>query len=114
MSSKESILAAIQGLKMEEKPLPDIPEFEVAEDLVEAFTKALIANKGTVASKEEIDLLISETALLKIIALHLPLKATAIAKCRSIQPILQTWIWRLLKVNLPQLRMLLFGWMIVI
>ncbi|WP_425638043.1 LutC/YkgG family protein [Algoriphagus yeomjeoni] len=66
MSSKESILAAIKGLKLEEKPLPDIPDFEIASDLVDAFSLSLNANKGTVASKEEIEKLISETEFLKI------------------------------------------------
>lgn len=66
MSSKESILAAIQGLKLEEKPLPDIPDFEIADDLMEAFTNSLNANKGTVASKAEVEQLISKTAFPKI------------------------------------------------
>ena len=66
MSSKESILTAIKGLRMEEKPLPDIPDFEIATDLVDSFTVSLNANKGTVASKEEIENLIAETNFLKI------------------------------------------------
>lgn len=66
MSSKESIIAAIQGLKLEEKPLPEIPEFEVAPDLIESYTIALNGNKGTVISKEELEQLIEETGFSKI------------------------------------------------
>ncbi|MFC5624264.1 LutC/YkgG family protein [Algoriphagus winogradskyi] len=66
MSSRESILAAIKGLKLEEKPLPDIPDFEIADDLLAAFTNSLNANKGTVATKEEVEKLIEETTFLKI------------------------------------------------
>lgn len=66
MSSKASILAAIQGLNMKEKPLPEIPDFEVAPDLVEAYTHSLNGNKGTVVSKEELEQLIVETGFPKI------------------------------------------------
>jgi L-lactate dehydrogenase complex protein LldG len=66
MSSKASILAEIKGLKMEEKPLPEIPDFEVASNLIDAFTLALASNKGTVVSKEELKQLISGTAFPKI------------------------------------------------
>lgn len=66
MSSKASILAAIKGLNLEEKPLPEIPDFDVVQDLVEAYTQSLNGNKGTVVSKEELERLISETAFPKI------------------------------------------------
>jgi L-lactate dehydrogenase complex protein LldG len=66
MSSKASILAAIKGLNLEEKPLPEIPDFEVATDLVETFTQALNGNKGTVVSKQELEKLITETDFPKI------------------------------------------------
>ena len=66
MSSKASILAVIKRLHMQEKPLPEIPDFDVATELVEAFTNSLNANKGTVISKEELEILIAETALPKI------------------------------------------------
>tara|TARA_R110002020_G_scaffold367551_1_gene579402 strand:- start:45 stop:605 length:561 start_codon:yes stop_codon:yes gene_type:complete len=66
MSSKTSILAAIKGLNMQEKPLPEIPDFDVAADLVETYTNSLNGNKGTVVSKEELEQLIAETAFPKI------------------------------------------------
>jgi len=66
MSSKASILAAIKGLNMKEKPLPEIPDFEVAPDLVEAYTHSLTGNKGTVVSKKELEQLILETGFPKI------------------------------------------------
>lgn len=66
MSSKASILTAIKVLNMEEKPLPQIPGFVVASDLVEVYTQALNANKGTVVSKEELTQLLSETSFPKI------------------------------------------------
>ena len=66
MSSKTSILAAIQGLNMEEKPLPEIPDFDTPSDLVDAYTISLNGNKGTVISKEELEHLIAETAFPKI------------------------------------------------
>ncbi|PZX51364.1 LutC/YkgG family protein [Algoriphagus chordae] len=66
MSSKESILAAIKGLNMEEKPLPEIPDFAVASDLVEAYTHSLNANKGTVVSKVELEQMIADTGFAKI------------------------------------------------
>lgn len=66
MSSKSSILTAIKALNMEEKPLPEIPVFDVAPNLVEAYTHALNSNKGTVVSKEELEKLITETAFAKI------------------------------------------------
>ncbi|WP_057939754.1 LutC/YkgG family protein [Algoriphagus resistens] len=65
MSSKASILSAIKGLNLEEKPLPEIPDFDVAPDLVEAFTISLEANKGAVVSKEKLEQMISETAFSK-------------------------------------------------
>ncbi|WP_086543566.1 LutC/YkgG family protein [Algoriphagus antarcticus] len=66
MSSKVSILAAIKGLNLEEKPLPDIPDFAVATDLVETYTNSLNGNKGTVVSKEELEQLIAESEFPKI------------------------------------------------
>ncbi|WP_339878291.1 LUD domain-containing protein [uncultured Algoriphagus sp.] len=66
MSSKESILAAIQRLKLEEKPLPDIPDFDVATDLVETYTISLAGNKGSVVSKKELEQMIAETTFKKI------------------------------------------------
>ncbi|WP_192349268.1 LUD domain-containing protein [Algoriphagus sp. Y33] len=65
-SSKPSILAAIKELNMEEKPLPDIPDFDVSTDLVGTYTRSLNANKGIVVGKEEIEQMIAETAFTKI------------------------------------------------
>ncbi len=66
MSSKTSILSAIKELNLEEKPLPEIPEFEVATDLIDSYTTALNGNKGTVVSKQELEQLIAETGFAKI------------------------------------------------
>ncbi|MEB2781407.1 LUD domain-containing protein [Algoriphagus sp. C2-6-M1] len=66
MSSKTSILTAIKGLNLEEQPLPEIPDFDIPFDLVEAFTNSLQANKGTVISKADLEQLITETAFKKI------------------------------------------------
>ena len=66
MSSKASILASIKGLNMEEKPLPEIPDFDVADDLVATYTESLSGNKGTVVTKEELEQLLAETSFPKI------------------------------------------------
>ncbi|MEB2775014.1 LUD domain-containing protein [Algoriphagus sp. D3-2-R+10] len=66
MSSKASILVAIRGLNLGEKPLPEIPDFAIASDLVETYTHSLNANKGTVISKRELEQLIAETGFPKI------------------------------------------------
>jgi len=66
MSSKASILTAIKGLNMEEKPLPEIPDFDVAPDLVETYTQSLNGNKGTVVTKGELEQLIATTGFPKI------------------------------------------------
>src|SRR5690606_23239820 len=66
MSSKASILTAIKGLNMEEKPLPEIPDFDVAADLVETYTQSLNGNKGTVVTKGELEQLIATTGFPKI------------------------------------------------
>lgn len=66
MSSKASILAAIKGLNMKEKPLPEIPVFDVAPNLVEAYMLALNSNKGTVLTKKELEVLITESSFPKI------------------------------------------------
>ncbi|MEP0712970.1 LUD domain-containing protein [Algoriphagus sp.] len=66
MSSKTSILSAIKGLHMEEKPLPEIPDFAIAEDLVATYTAALSGNKGSVVTKEELEQLLDETNFGKI------------------------------------------------
>ncbi|MCE7053071.1 LUD domain-containing protein [Algoriphagus sp. AGSA1] len=66
MSSKTAILAEIKGLDLDEKPLPDIPEFEVAPDLVETYTASLNLNKGMVVSEEELEQLINETGFSKV------------------------------------------------
>ncbi|WP_439489838.1 LutC/YkgG family protein [Algoriphagus sp.] len=66
MSSKASILAEIKALNLEEKPLPEIPDFDIAHDLVETYTASLHANKGTVVSKEELEQLIAETGFSKV------------------------------------------------
>lgn len=66
MSSKSSILSQIKNLNMEEKPLPEIPGFDVAANLEEAFAQSLAGNKGQVVSKDELEELIATTGFKKI------------------------------------------------
>ncbi|UZD22656.1 LUD domain-containing protein [Algoriphagus halophytocola] len=66
MSSKSSIISQIKNLNMEEKPLPEIPDFEVAANLEEAFAQSLAGNKGQVVSKDELEALIAASDFKKI------------------------------------------------
>lgn len=48
MSSRESILNAIRGISRDEKPLPNLPLFEINSGVEETFIKSIQGNKGVV------------------------------------------------------------------
>ncbi|MBN7817709.1 LutC/YkgG family protein [Algoriphagus pacificus] len=66
MSSKSMILSKIKKLAQEEKPLPEIPSFEVVGDLVETFKNSVAMNKGTVISAMELQDLVNSGAYPKV------------------------------------------------
>lgn len=66
MSSKELILSKIKGLHQEAKPLPDLPKFESAKNLVETFEQSLKNNKGSVISSLEMIDLVNSGAYPKV------------------------------------------------
>jgi L-lactate dehydrogenase complex protein LldG len=55
MSSKSDILGKIKDLKLEAKPLPRIPDFEVSENLEERFIHSILSNKGEILTKSELE-----------------------------------------------------------
>lgn len=65
-SSREHILTKIKSLGIEKLDPPKIPDFNVADDLVAAFTIALNANKGEVIEKEQLISLIESGTYSKI------------------------------------------------
>jgi L-lactate dehydrogenase complex protein LldG len=54
MSSKDSIIEKIRILKLDRKPLPEIPDFEGATDLIQEFCISIVGNKGEILSAEEL------------------------------------------------------------
>ena len=52
MSSKNSIISAIQKLKQKEKKLPETPSFESTGNLEDNFVQSILSNKGTFTSLE--------------------------------------------------------------
>jgi L-lactate dehydrogenase complex protein LldG len=54
MSSRDSIIEKIRSLKLDQKLLPEIPNFKGATDLVQAFCTSIVGNKGEVLSTEEL------------------------------------------------------------
>ena len=69
MSSRENILAAIRGITIEQKPLPEIPEFDLPGDLVENFIQSILGNKGEVLSQVEFESWLPSMQSSKIISL---------------------------------------------
>lgn len=53
MSSREQILANIRKLNLEVSPLPEIPEFDFAQDIKTAFIKAAEANHVNIIDQPE-------------------------------------------------------------
>lgn len=66
MSSKTAILSEISSLKMEVKPLPEIPEFPIYKEKEVAFAEALAGNKGELVSIKELEKLIEASEFNKI------------------------------------------------
>lgn len=55
MSSKIEILKKIEDLKLEVKPLPIIPDFEILGDLEDLFVNSIVTNKGEIMTRVELD-----------------------------------------------------------
>jgi L-lactate dehydrogenase complex protein LldG len=76
MSSKDKILGKIRALELDEKPLPQVPEFEVSKDPEATFTASLEANHVTVIScknEKEVKAAIAEqTASYQLVVTTLP------------------------------------------
>lgn len=66
MSSRESILNAIRGIDREEKSLPEIPLFGIADDVETGFRKSIEGNKGYVLSEQEFLNWLSESNFPKV------------------------------------------------
>ncbi|GAA0879105.1 LUD domain-containing protein [Algoriphagus jejuensis] len=69
MSSRENILAAIKGISLEPKSLPEIPDFGVPGEPVETFINSILGNKGEVLTKTEFESWLPKTKFSKIISL---------------------------------------------
>jgi len=54
MSSKNNIIGKIRSLKLAQKPLPEIPDFKGATDLLKAFCTSILGNKGEILSAEDL------------------------------------------------------------
>lgn len=74
MSSRDNILASINGIALEPKALPEIPDFQILGEITETFIQSILGNKGEVSSKEEFEAWLPETKFSKIISLsaHFP------------------------------------------
>lgn len=69
MSSRDNILAAIKGIPLEPKVLPEIPDFGVQGELTETFIQSILGNKGEVLSKAEFESWLPKAKFSKIISL---------------------------------------------
>ena len=69
MSSRQHILAAIKGITLDPKILPEIPDFGVQGELAEIFTQSISGNKGEVLSKAAFEGWLPTTGFSKIISL---------------------------------------------
>jgi L-lactate dehydrogenase complex protein LldG len=69
MSSREKILSAIKGIPLETKQLPEIPDFLNSEELVEAFIRSILGNKGEVLSRTEFESWFATNNFSKVICL---------------------------------------------
>jgi L-lactate dehydrogenase complex protein LldG len=54
MSSKNNIIGKIRSLKLAQKPLPEIPDFKGADDLLKAFCTSILGNKGEILSTKDL------------------------------------------------------------
>lgn len=66
MSSKSDILGKIKDLKLEAKPLPTIPDFEISENMEERFVHSILSNKGEILTKSELESRINSGVFPKI------------------------------------------------
>jgi L-lactate dehydrogenase complex protein LldG len=66
MSSKDLILSKIKKLAQEEKTLPEIPQFETPNNLLETFENSVKLNKGSVISSMELQDLVNSGAYPKV------------------------------------------------
>lgn len=66
MSSKSNVLSQIRALKMEEKPLPEIPDFSNAESMESTFAQLLAANKAKLITLKELENLLEGSDFKKI------------------------------------------------
>jgi L-lactate dehydrogenase complex protein LldG len=76
MSSREKILSAIRAILVENKLLPEVPNFHLNGDLEELFTQSILGNKGEVLSKEEFEKWLPTMNFSKIISLSSHFKST--------------------------------------
>lgn len=74
MNSREKILSAIRGISIQEKSLPDIPDFRLSGDLEEVFTQSILGNKGEVLSKDEFERWLPSMHFSKVISLSFRIK----------------------------------------
>lgn len=69
MSSRDNILAAIRGIAIAPKALPEIPDFGVPGKLTETFIRSILGNKGEVLSTVEFESWLASTKPPKLISL---------------------------------------------
>lgn len=76
MSSREKILSAIRAIPVENKRLPEVPNFHLIGDLEELFTQSILGNKGEVLTKGEFEKWLPLMSFSKIISLSSHFKST--------------------------------------
>lgn len=76
MSSREKILSAIRAIPVENKRLPEVPDFHLIGDLEELFTQSILGNKGEVLTKREFEKWLPLMSFSKIISLSSHFKST--------------------------------------
>lgn len=69
MSSREKILNKIKAIPTEQKPLPEIPDFELKVDLKELFIQSIKGNKGEVIDQTQLSEFLEINRFTKIIDL---------------------------------------------
>lgn len=68
MSSRSEILGKIKNLKLEQKPLPETPDFAVPPNLEESFVRSILSNKGEILTMQELQEKILSGAFPKVYA----------------------------------------------
>jgi L-lactate dehydrogenase complex protein LldG len=69
MSSREDILNSIRGIQREKKSLPDLPDYRLGDNLVEIFTRSILANKGEVMNREEFEIWLASSDFQQIVSI---------------------------------------------